>query len=157
MDPVSALGFAASIISVVDLCYKIVKGSYEIYRSESGAPQEHAHIGDVLDDLQGVAKSLVSVNTVEGDSPHRESLQKLAGDCVAASNELIRILQDVKRKEGNKIWRSLEAKWKCLRNEGALAALEQRLNFLRLELLLRLNLIIQWVFCLSSISWQELI
>lgn len=141
MDPVSALGVAASIISVVDLCCNIVKGSYEIYRSESGAPQGHAHIGDVLEDLEGVAKALTV--DVEGDGAHRESLQKLAGDCVAASTELTRILSDIKRKEGNKVWRSLETKWKCMRNEGALAALEQRLNFIRLELLLRLNLVIQ--------------
>jgi hypothetical protein len=97
----------------------------------------------VLESVEGAAKALTV--DVESDSPHRESLQKLAGDCVAVSTELIKTLKDIQRKEGNKVWRSLEAKWKCMRNEGALAALEQRLNFIRLELLLRLNLVIQWV------------
>jgi hypothetical protein len=141
MDGISALGLAASIVSLVDLSCNIVKGSYEIYRSKSGAPLEHAQVGTVLDDLDGVARTLQA--NVELDSVHSEPLRKLAGDCLAASTELSDILKDIRRKEGNRVWRSLQTKWKSMRMEGALAALEQRLNFLRLELLLRLNLVVR--------------
>ncbi|KAK4442412.1 hypothetical protein QBC34DRAFT_454861 [Podospora aff. communis PSN243] len=125
MEAIEAVSFAASVVSLLDLCCNIVKGSYTIYRSETGAPLEHAQIGTALDDLNDVAKRL-KANFVKPDSAHR----------------LSDILSDIKRKEGNKVWRSIEAKWKSMRKEGALAALEQRLNFLRLELLLRLNLVI---------------
>ena len=101
INPVSALGVAASIISVVDLYYNIVKGLYDIYRSDSGTPQGHAHIGDMLENLEGAAKALTL--DIESDSPHRESLQKLAGDCIAVSIELIKTLKEIQRKEGNKV------------------------------------------------------
>jgi hypothetical protein len=141
MEGITAVGFAASIVSLVDFCCNVVKGSYEIYRSESGAPLEHAHIGTVLDDLDGVARTLQA--NVELDSAHSEPLNSLASDCLAASTELSDLLKDIRRKEGNRAWRSLQAEWRTMRNEGALAALEQRLNSLRLELLLRLNLVIR--------------
>jgi hypothetical protein len=142
MEAIEAVSFAASVVSLLDLCCNIVKGSYTIYRSETGAPLEHAQIGTVLDDLNDVAKTL-NANFVDSSSAHSVPLKKLASDCLAASTELSDILQDIRRKEGNKVWRSIEAKWKSMRKEGALAALEQRLNFLRLELLLRLNLVIR--------------
>ena len=142
MEIIGAVSFAASIVSLVDFCCKVVKGSYEIYRSESDAPLEHAQIGTVLDDLDGVAKTLQA--KVELDIAHSEPLLKLASDCLAASTELSDILKDIRRKEGNRVWRSLEAKWTSMRKEGALAAVEQRLNFLRLEFLLRLNLVIRY-------------
>ncbi|KAK0612241.1 hypothetical protein B0T14DRAFT_608152 [Immersiella caudata] len=141
MDGISAISFTASIASLVDLCCNIVRGSYEIYRSELGSPRGHAQIGTVLDDLDNVAKTLTT-NFVKSDSTHSEPLRKLARDCLAASTELSDVLNDIRRKEGNRVWRSLEAKWKSMRKEGVLAALEQRLDFLRLELLLRLNLVI---------------
>lgn len=141
MDPVSAVGLAASIVSFVDFACDLVKGSYKIYRAESDESASHAHIGTILNDLEDVTKTLQT--DVKPDSPHRDFLKKLASDCAAASTELSSVLKDLKRKEGNKIWRSLEAKWNSMRREKEVVSIEQRLNSIRLELLLRLNVIIR--------------
>lgn len=141
MDPVSAVSFAVTIITFVDFSWKLVKGSYEIYQSETGASTNAVQIGTVLDDLANVTKALQV--DVKPDSPHMDFLKQLARDCTAVSTELCAILKDFERKEGNKIWRSLEAKWNNMRKEKEVMSLEQRLNSLRLELLLRLNLIIR--------------
>jgi hypothetical protein len=141
MDPVSAVGFASSIISFVSFSYKLVQGSYEIYQSTSGIPQGHAHIDTVLADLDNVTQSLKV--PVETGTRHHESLQSLAFECEEVSIELSGILNELKRKEGNKLWRSLEAKWKSLRKESDLISIERKLDSLRLQLLIRLSFLVR--------------
>jgi len=141
MDPISAVGFAASILTFVDFSWSLVKGSHEIYRSMTGASTDHAQISTVLDNLEGVTNALQF--EVKPTSPHRIALKELAKGCAAVSQELSSILEDLKRKEGNKVWRSLEAQWKVMRKEKTVASIEQRLGSFRLDLLLRLNLIIR--------------
>jgi len=141
MDPVSAINFAATILTVVDFSWNLISGSYKIYQSTTGTTTDHAQISTVLNDLQTITKSLRS--NVKGNNAHVKDLKKLAVECAEVSQELSNILEELKRKEGNKIWRSLEAKWKSMRKEKELASIEQRLNTYRLQLLLRLNLMLR--------------
>ena len=151
MDPVSAMSFAATILQFVEFSYGLVKGSYDIYRSSTGQSADKAHLSVIVDDLKDVTTALQSDNKLDG--PHRGPLKKLAADCAAISRELSDILEDLKRKEGNKAWRSLEAKWKGLRKEKKMEDLEARLNSSRIELLIRLNMIIGCVDrCYFSVS-----
>lgn len=107
MDPITAVSFAATILQFVDFSSKLVKGAYEIYQSTTGQAADDAQLSTIVDDLKDVTKTLQS--DVKGDSCHVQPLKKLASDCIAASNELSNLLEEVKR-EGNKAWRSLEAK-----------------------------------------------
>jgi hypothetical protein len=140
MDPVSAVGFAASILTFVDFSWSLLKGSYEVY--QFGTTSDNARITTVLGDLEGITKSLQS--DVKGNSLHLKDLKSLAVECVKVSRELSVILKELEIKEGNKIWRSLEAKWKSMRKEKDIASIEQRLIEYRLQLLLRLNLMLRY-------------
>jgi len=137
------VGCAAAIINFVDFSCKLVKGSYDIYRSDSGEPAGYVDINTILRDLEDVTKGLRT--NVRADSPHREFLIKLTSDCATVSAELTTLLEELKRKQGNKVWRSLEAKWHGIRKEGKLASVEQRLTSLRMQLLLRINLMVGYV------------
>ena len=141
MDPITAVGFAASILNFVDFSWTLIKGSYEVY--ELGTTSDNMRITSVLSDLEGITKSLQA--DVKGSSPHVKDLKSLAAECIEVSQELSAILKDLEMKEGNKIWRSLEAKWKSMRKEKEIAAIEQKLIEYRLQLLLRLNLILGYV------------
>jgi hypothetical protein len=141
MDPVTAVGFAASILTFVDFSWTLIKGSYEVYESATGTTADHTRIDTVLKDLNTITKSLQS--DVNGNSPHLTDLKKIAVECAEVSQELSTILKELKRKEGNKVWRSLEAKWKTMRKEKEVASIEQRLNTYRLQLLMRLNLLLR--------------
>lgn len=141
MDPVSAVNFAATILTVVDFSWNLVKGSYQIHQSATGTATDDARISTILDDLHKVIDTLQHKAT--GDSPHLEDLRQLAAGCAEVSQELSLILEKLRRKEGNKAWRSLEATWKHMRKEKEIAGIEQRLNTYRLQLLLRLNLIMR--------------
>ncbi|KAJ2898660.1 hypothetical protein MKZ38_003773 [Zalerion maritima] len=135
MDPATAAGFAASILTFIDFSWKLVKGSYEIYHRPTGASKSDAQLSTVLEDLDDLARGL---KAEVKESPHREPLEKLAEECTNVGEELSSILDGLKRKEGNKVWRSLEAKWKSMRKEQEVACLEDRLGSLRMQLLLRL-------------------
>jgi hypothetical protein len=140
MDPITAVGFAASILNFVDFSWTLIKGAYEVY--EFGTTAKNTRITTVLSDLEGITKSLQS--DVEGNTPHVKDLKSLAAECVKVSQELSAILKELEVKEGNKIWRSLESKWKSMRKEKDIAAIEQKLIEYRLQLLLRLNLMLRY-------------
>lgn len=139
MDPVSAVSFAATILTFVDFSWNLVKGSYQVYQSATGTATDDSRLGTILADLEKATDTLQY--NVTGNSPHLEDLRQLAAGCADVSRELSSILEKLKRKEGNKAWRSLEATWRHMRKEKEVAAIEQRLNTYRLQLLLRLNLI----------------
>ncbi|KAH6695310.1 hypothetical protein F5X68DRAFT_147085, partial [Plectosphaerella plurivora] len=125
MDPVSAAGFASSIITFIDFSYKIVQGSITLYSSANGVSAENAAIGTIVDDLRNVTDVIAQPPTPETDSPHWRELRKLAADCNGVSKELADVLENMKRKEGNKAWRSLEAAWKSMRKSKEIAAIEE--------------------------------
>lgn len=141
MDPVTAVGFAASILTFIDFSWTLIKGSGEVYHSIRGTTTDSARIGTIIEDLDGITRSIQS--EIKGQSPHLKDLKTLAVDCVEVSRELSKILEQLKRKEGNKIWRSVESTWKTMRKEKDIASIEQRLVPYRLQLILRLNLMLR--------------
>ncbi|KAL2830898.1 hypothetical protein BDW59DRAFT_140929 [Aspergillus cavernicola] len=40
MDPISAVGFAGTILQFIDFSTKLVEGTYEVYRSANGTTSE---------------------------------------------------------------------------------------------------------------------
>jgi hypothetical protein len=64
MDPVTAVGFAASILNFIDFSWNLVQGSYEVYKSASGTTAENAHISTVLEDLREVTEELYGCGEV---------------------------------------------------------------------------------------------
>lgn len=143
MDPISAAGLASAVLAFVEFSWKLVKGSYDIYHSDTNTPADAASISAVLKDLNDVTKTLRV--DCHGSSRHCDFLKELATQCLAVSGELSTFLKDLERKEGNKVWRSVEAKWNMMRKEKDMASLEQRLASLRLQLLLRLTTIMRLV------------
>lgn len=141
MDPATAVGFAASILTFVDFSWTLIRGSGEIYHSITGTTTDNARIGTVIQDLGWITKSIHS--DIKGSSPHLRDLKNLAAECIEVSGELSTILEELKRKEGNKVWRSVESKWKNMRKEKEIASIEQKLVTYRLQLVLRLNLMLR--------------
>jgi hypothetical protein len=137
MDPITAVGFAASILNFVDFFWNLIKGAYEVF--EFGTTANNTRITTILNDLDGITKSLQSDG--ERNTPHIKDLKSLAVECVKVSQELSVILKELEMKEGNKLWRSLESKWNSMRKEKAI---EQKLIEYRLQPLLRLNLMLRY-------------
>jgi hypothetical protein len=58
MDLISAVGFAASIITFVNFASELVSGASELYKSPTGHTAHNIHIENVINDLQDVADDL---------------------------------------------------------------------------------------------------
>lgn len=142
MDPVSAAGFASSIITFIDFSFKLIQGSVTLYQSSTGATVENAKISSIVDELKDVTDAIAHPPTPQANGSHWPELRKLALECHAVSTELADMLETLKRKDDNKAWRSFECAWKSMRKSKEIAALEQRLNTYRVQLLLRTNLIL---------------
>jgi hypothetical protein len=140
MDPVTAVGFAASILNFIDFSWNLVQGTYEVYKSGSGATAENAQISTILEDLQEVTEGLHS--DLKVGSKYAKQLSKLAKNCLDLSRDLTKILEKLRVKERNSSWQAVKVAWLSMRKEKEVASIEKRLGDYRSEIILRLNMML---------------
>jgi N-terminal domain on NACHT_NTPase and P-loop NTPases len=139
MDPITAVGFAASILTFIDFSYQIVCGTYEVIKS--GSTTENAHVSVVATDLDEITKELSQ--RPPGYSKHEEALNTLATECQGVSDELRKLLDRVKTKAGSSKWKSIKVALHSMWKKGEITELDNRLGKYRSEVLLRLVLILK--------------
>jgi hypothetical protein len=141
MDPITAVGFAASILNFIDFSWNLVSGTYEVYKSTTGTTSDNAHISTVLDDLEATTEGLAY--DIEGKTNHEKNLCKLADGCYELSQDLAKILRKLQVSEKNSKWQSLKVKWASMRKEKTVASIEIRLDRYRSQILVRLNFMLR--------------
>ena len=142
MDPITAIGFAASILQFVQFSASLVRGAYEIQQSSTGTTAENAQISNVISDLQEVTEGLEA--DFKGSNKHEKALLKLAKQCHTVSDDLMKNLGKLTTKDDSK-WESVRVKWASIRKEKSVASIEKRLSAYSAELLLRISLMMQYV------------
>ncbi|KAH6689516.1 hypothetical protein F5X68DRAFT_253904 [Plectosphaerella plurivora] len=145
-----AAGLASAIIAFIEFSCKLVNGTVDAYKKSGTAVDPH--ISNVIHDLQDVSSDMTANLTpppvasqtgAVAFGTHEQKLQALAAKCKTLSDELVNVLKDLERKtDGIKLWRSVQAAWKALRKSEKITEIEQKLNTYRLELLLRLNMML---------------
>jgi hypothetical protein len=141
MDPITAVGFAASILQFIDFSWGVITGTYEIYKSTTGSTYENAHISTIVDDLERATDGLIS--DVEGKTKNEKELCKLADKCHDLSQDLLKILKQLQVSEKNSKWQSLKVKVASMRKEKEIASIEGRLDRYRSQILVRLNFMLR--------------
>jgi hypothetical protein len=141
MDPITAVGFAASILQFIDFSWGVITGTYEVYKSATGTTLENAHINTVVNDLERVTDGLIS--DVEGKTKHEKELCKLADKCHNLSQDLSKILKKLQISEENSKWKSLKVKIASMRKEKEIASIENRLDKYRSQILVRVNFMLR--------------
>lgn len=99
MDPLSAVGFAASILTFIDFSHKLVTGTLEVV--DAGATTTNQHTKKVFDDLHRVTQALVQPEFSEA-SEHGPALSSLASECIALSETLEVELQKLTARSDSK-------------------------------------------------------
>lgn len=97
MDPFTAIGVASSIATFVDLGFKFIKGTSEIYQSANGCTSENTHAELVSRRLQQTCLDLE--RDTASSSAEAKRLQPLAHECRALSVDLLRLIQKGKSKK----------------------------------------------------------
>ncbi|KAF6827838.1 hypothetical protein CPLU01_08857 [Colletotrichum plurivorum] len=141
MDPLSAVGFASSILTFVEFSFKVISGTLEIVRS--GNTAENAHVSVVINDLHRIAKNLRQLSAApNGSTYHDDGLDSLTSECLAISNELVALLQKLKIKAGDSKWKSINVSLRSMWARGDVAYLENRLDKCRSQIMMRLLLLL---------------
>lgn len=147
MDPITAVGFAASILNFIDFSHKLISGTLEVIKS--GSTSENAHVSVVINDLHAVTKELDKCPP--GNSKHDEALNTLASECKVLSEELQKLLEKLKVTAKNSKWKSIKTTLRSMWKKGEVAELEGRLDTYRSQILLRLVLILKYVIIKPSL------
>jgi hypothetical protein len=140
MDPLTAISFAASIVTFVHFSSELVKGVYEVRKA--GTTSENATVRDVIRDLEEVTQDLI--RDVKGTSKNERSLHKLAEECCSLSRDLIALLKKLTAAQGSSKWRTVKVTWDSMRKGPKIASIERRLDQYRSEILIRLNLMLRY-------------
>jgi uncharacterized protein Yka (UPF0111/DUF47 family) len=140
MDPITAVGFAASTLNFVDYSHKVVTGTIEVFKS--GKTSKNGHISEVISDLNDAAKDLAKVPP--GRSVHEKALHQLSASCQEVAKELTTLLAKLSTTPEHSKWISARVALRSMRKEGKVAELESTLDSYRSQILLRLIQIVRY-------------
>ena len=140
MDPITAVGFAASILTFIDCAHKVVTGTIEVFKS--GRTSKNAQVSEVISDLKDAAKDLTKVPP--GRSEQQKALHRLSASCQELGIELRTILERLSTSPGESKWTSVRVALCSMRKEGKVAEMESRLDKYRSQILLRLTQIVRY-------------
>lgn len=135
-----AVGLASSVISFIEFALKLIRGSYEVYKSSTGATVEHDHTTRIVEDLKKVAAQLRHKLQGPGD----EELSELAEACYGLSDDLTQLLlRFLPKKPGR--WPAFVAACRILRKQKEVEVLESRLDRYRQQISQRLIVLLLYV------------
>lgn len=131
------VGLVSSIITFVDFSWTIVRGTYDVYHSASGATEENVHIGNVIEDLRDVTGKIST--DIHGQDEHEKALLKLGQQCHSLSSDLANILRKLTTKRRSGL-QSLNIMLRSLIKTREVGEIEKRLSEYRGQIILRLDL-----------------
>ncbi|KAG7055726.1 Vegetative incompatibility protein HET-E-1 [Colletotrichum scovillei] len=129
-----AAGLASSMLTFIDVSYKIAKGTCEIYESATGATAKNIHVSNVITDLQ---KSVAKLETVS--KGHDDELSKSLEHCQALAVDLLKLLAGLERRE-KRVFESFKAAIAGARKQKDIASIEKMLDQYRQQIILHVSL-----------------
>lgn len=144
MEPLSAIALAGNIITFVEVCSKLLSGTYEIYSSDARMTDEHADLGSVIEDVHAVTHRL-SYGASMAVTDDEIALFELVKNCRKLSEDLIRALKRLQTKNLKSKSASLCVTWRAMREKGKLESLEKRIDRYRRQILDRIVIMMRWV------------
>lgn len=93
MDPISAISLAAAIIQFVDFGTKLLSGAHEIYYSTTGLTQDNASLAVVTQEMKTWSSKLRGSNPTSAKTPEEISLCRLATECEALCDEILKLVE----------------------------------------------------------------
>jgi uncharacterized protein Yka (UPF0111/DUF47 family) len=139
MDPITAVGFAASILNLIDYSHKVITGTIEVFKS--GSTSQNVHISEIIDDLEDTAAELSK--WPPGKSNHEKDLRQLSVSCQELAQRLINLLARLTTTPGKSKWMSVKVALRSMRKDGEVEELEKQLDKYRSQILLRLIQIVR--------------
>jgi hypothetical protein len=138
MDPLTALGLAVNVLTLIELGAKILKGAKDVRATSSGVTEENRTRELLVKDMSALSDRLI-VPEDSTLSQEEKELCKLAQESRAISGQLLELLGKIQAKAPKSKTDSL---WSVLKDryyEGDKQALEQRLDRCRSQMHFQLS------------------
>ena len=149
MDPLSALGVAASVVQFVQFGGSLVSKSRQIYKR--GTLLDHVEcaaatrrLTELANDVKSSLKDLEKLGNLSSDA---EALKFICSRCVKLSEELLSRLERVRvdKKSKSRKWKSFRQALKSICTKDNVDSLARRIADCREELNSHLIVSIRWV------------
>jgi hypothetical protein len=147
LDPLSAIGLAGNIVQFVDFSYKLFSQTQEIYSSATGASKDTEDIFGITIHFRELcvklSSSTHSSNSSGPYSHNNDSLQTLSRDCLAAADEMIEALNNIRSQGIQSKWGSFRLCLKTVWKQSKIDRMERRLDRYRSQAILELSAMIR--------------
>jgi hypothetical protein len=134
LDPLTALGLASNIISLVTFTSDLISKSREYYDSADGALIEQLELEAITISLQKLTGNLVVPTGGRKKTKTEQQLSELCTGCREISKELLVIIQGLKSEGSHTRWNSFRQALKSVWKEDKIKALEARLDRYRRQI-----------------------
>jgi hypothetical protein len=148
MDPFSALSVATSVVQFVDFGSKLVSRAIEIHQSHENIPDDLADASKLSEKMSVVSEQLEgSMNTIPRRTlePHEQELLDMCKQCQDISQQLISVINKLKRSANSNKWDSLRTAFRSIMSQPKILALQSKLDSFRQQLML--NILISLRYC----------
>jgi hypothetical protein len=139
MDPFTAIGLAASIITFIDFGFEVVSAAREIYDSNSGATSENKDLESLTCRVNNLALNLQPKKSTSQMTDDERNLNDLAAECTRLSHDVLDLLKDLKARKTGSTKESLRAVWRNISTRKKKTELEKKLEKCRQLLHLQLT------------------
>ena len=149
-DPISAIGLAANILQFIEYGAKLLSETRSIYHSEDGASAENIEIEMIAKHLSEHCAKLTMpprpTTSLDVDLFSDTPTQKIAQACRDLAGELLSAVRGLKiQDEHSRKWKCFLQALKTLWHKDRIKDLQRRMESLRSEFMLQLQLILRFV------------
>lgn len=138
LEPVAAIGLAASIIQLFNFVKDILSNSYKIYASADGMLVENTDLESICKRLDALCLQMQKHEpevrprkSAHGPSEAESQLQLLSGEARARAKELMQMLESLKTTSKGSAWESVRKALASAAKSKDLELLEDRLGRVR--------------------------
>lgn len=151
MDPVSAIGLASSILTFIDIGYKVVAGTWET--AQTGRAPHTEHIDAVTHDLNNAVARFSKPVSPNASDPEK-ALGEVSERCQTLSTELLALLGRFKVQvaEPGISWDKVKVVIRRIRSDPKVQELQRTLAEYRSQILVHLVTILAYVTLLMPIA-----
>ena len=149
MDPVSALGVAASVVQFIDFAEALFSGTYQIYKSATGQTKFNFDLTTITTSLNTLNKDLRSslhLPTLDGKplSKIEEEIDTICGSCSKVADQLLLALETLKAQKEHNFWDSFRKALQTVWYKKEVEALVKQLETFRMQISLHINVALRY-------------
>jgi hypothetical protein len=149
MDPVSALGVAASVVQFIDFTETLFSGTYQIYKSATGQTKFNFDLMTITTSLNTLNKDLRSslhLATLDGKplSKVEAEIDTICRGCSKVAEQLLLALEKLKAQEEHNFWDSFLKALRTIWQKREVETLEKQLETFRMQISLHINVALRY-------------